>query len=104
MDQVLRMIEDMANSRPSAMEFELAYQARVAMDRIKFAIRHTEQFAGHSVQMREAGLQLLDALGRLEAVERRFQNRARVPAPSATAQAAQTKTTISPAPVNGSAR
>jgi hypothetical protein len=54
------------------MEFEMAYQARIAIDRIRFAIKHTEQFAPHTDQMREAGLQLLDALERLESVERRF--------------------------------
>jgi hypothetical protein len=26
------------------MEFEMAYQTRVAIDRIRFAIKHTEQF------------------------------------------------------------
>ena len=59
------------------MEFEMAYQARVAIDRIRFAIKHTEQFGSRSDQMREAGLQLLDALQRLETVDRRFQERSR---------------------------
>jgi len=45
------------------------------MDRIKFAIRVTEQFAPRMDQIREAVLQLLDALERLESVDRRFQNR-----------------------------
>jgi hypothetical protein len=73
MHQILQTIEDEANSTPSAIEFEMAYQARVAIDKIRFAIKHTEQFGSHSDQMRETGLQLLDALQRLEAVERRFQ-------------------------------
>jgi len=77
MHQVLQTIEDAANSTPSAIEFEMAYQARVAIDRIRFAIKHTEQFGKNSDQMREAGLQLLDALQRLETVERRFQARSR---------------------------
>jgi hypothetical protein len=35
-------IESAANSRPSAFEFEIAYQTRVAADRIRFAIKQTE--------------------------------------------------------------
>jgi hypothetical protein len=77
MHQILQTIEQMANSTPSAIEFEMAYEARVAIDRIRFAIKHTEQFGPRSDQMREAGLQLLDALQRLEKVERRFQARSR---------------------------
>jgi len=67
-----------AQSRLSAMEFEMAYQARVVIDRIKFAIKHTEQFSKPCMHMREAGLQLLDALERLESLDRRFQIRSRV--------------------------
>jgi hypothetical protein len=78
MHQILQTIEEEMNSRPSAIEFEMAYQARVAMDRIRFAIKHTEQFCPRSDQVREAGLQLLDALGRLETVDRRFQERSRI--------------------------
>ena len=47
---------------PSPIEFEMAYQARVAIDRIRFAIKHTEQFARQTDRSREVGLQLLDAL------------------------------------------
>ena len=65
--QIVAAIEADVRSRPSAMEFEMAYQARVAIDRIKFAIKHAEQFAVPCDAMREAGLQLLDALERLEA-------------------------------------
>jgi hypothetical protein len=61
--------------RPSTIGFEMAYQDRVAIDRIRFAIKHTEQFGLHSDEMREAGLQLLDALERLENIDRRFQDR-----------------------------
>jgi len=77
MRQILQTIEDGVNSRPSAIEFEMAYQARVAIDRIKFAIKHTEQFVPCTPQTREAGLQLLDALQRLETVDREFQSRSR---------------------------
>ena len=79
MHQILETIEEEVNSRPSAIEFEMAYQARVAIDRIKFAIKHTEQFCPKSDPVREAGLQLLDALQRLETVDRRFQERSRIP-------------------------
>jgi hypothetical protein len=57
------------------MEYEMAYQARIAIDRIRFAIRQTEQFARHSDEAREASLQLLDALDRLETADRHFQSR-----------------------------
>jgi hypothetical protein len=60
MHQILEQIEADVNSRPSPMEFEIVYQARVAIDRIKFAIKQTEQFAPHTDPIREAGLQLLD--------------------------------------------
>ncbi len=75
--QILEQIEADVQSRPSSTEFEMAYQARVAIDRIKFAIKHTEQFAPRTDSIREAGLQLLDALERLESVDRRFQQRSR---------------------------
>jgi hypothetical protein len=78
MHQIVELIEAEARSRPSAIEFEMAYQARVAIDRIKFAIKHTEQFSKPYIHMREAGLQLLDALERLESLDRRFQIRSRI--------------------------
>jgi hypothetical protein len=77
---IVEIIEAEVRSRPSALEFEMAYQARVAIDRIKFAIKHVEQFSAPCVHMRDAGLQLLDALERLESLDRRFQNRSRVAA------------------------
>ena len=79
MRQIVETIEADVQSRPSAIEFEMAYQARIAIDRIKFAIRHTEQFTKPCIHMREAGLQLLDALERLESLDRRFQIRSRCP-------------------------
>jgi hypothetical protein len=75
--RVLQMIEADVQSRPTAVEFEMAYQARVAIDRIRFAIKATDQFAHNPLQFREAGLQLLDALDRLESPERHFQKRFR---------------------------
>jgi len=77
MREVLQLIEAEVQSRPTPFEFELAYQARVAIDRIRFAIQHIEKFVPHTDQMREASLQLLDALDRLDCAERRFQWRFR---------------------------
>ena len=77
-EDVIALIESRCQARPTPMEFEMAYQARVAIDRIRFAIKHTERFAPYTDQMREAGFQLLDALERLESVDRRFQRRARL--------------------------
>ncbi len=78
MHEIVETIEADVQSRPSAMEFEMAYQARIAIDRIRFAIKHTEQFGRPCDMMREAGLQLLDALERLERLDRRFQVRSRM--------------------------
>jgi hypothetical protein len=78
MHQIVETIEAEMRSRPSAIEFEMAYQSRIAIDRIRFAIRHTEQFVQPCVHMREVGMQLLDALQRLESLDRRFQTRSRV--------------------------
>src|SRR5215469_17028274 len=87
MHEFLEIVEAEVQSRPTATEFEMAYQARVAMDRIRFAIKHTEQFGPRTDQMRETGLQLLDALGRLESAERSFQRRFRASAASSDAAA-----------------
>ncbi len=78
MHQIIETIEADVKSRPSAIEFEMAYQARVAADRIKFAIKHTEQFAHPCDAIREASMQLLDVLERLEALDRNFQTRSRI--------------------------
>jgi hypothetical protein len=58
-----------------ALGFELAYQSRVAIDRIRFAIKQTECENLNTGMLREIGLQLLDALERLETAERHFQAR-----------------------------
>ncbi len=63
--------------RPLPIEFEMAYQIRVVIDRIRFVIKATDQFAHHPRQVQEAGLQLLDALDRLESADRGFQRRFR---------------------------
>src|SRR5438270_3147715 len=82
MHEFLQTVEAEVQSRPTPTEFEMAYQARVAMDRIRFAIKHTEQFGPRTDEMRETGVQLLDALGRLESAERSFQRRFRASAGS----------------------
>ena len=81
MRQMVEAIEADVHSRPSAIEFEMAYQARVAIDRIKFAIKHADQFGKPCDAMREAGMQLLDALQRLESLDRRFQARSGIATP-----------------------
>jgi hypothetical protein len=75
--RVVSTVESHLELTPSLVEFEMAYQARVAIDRIRFAIKNTEQFANHSPEAREAAFQLLDALDRLQSVERRFQGRSK---------------------------
>jgi hypothetical protein len=75
--EVFALVEAKVLRRASPVEFEMAYQARTACDRIRFAIRSTEQFSSHSAQVREANLQLLDALDRLESADRQFQSRFR---------------------------
>jgi hypothetical protein len=75
MHQILETTEAEVRSRPSSIDFEMAYQARVAIERIRFAIKHIEHFASPCPHLREANLQLLDALDRLETADRRFQIR-----------------------------
>jgi hypothetical protein len=76
-NEVFAIVEAKVRSTPSPTEFEMAYQKRVAVDRIRFAIQTTEQPGHTPEQIREAGLQLLDALDRLESAERSFQIRFR---------------------------
>jgi hypothetical protein len=77
MRDVLELIESEVQRRHAPIDFELAYQVRVAIDRIKFAIKHTEEFGPRTDQVREVGLQLLDALERLQSADRNFQKRFR---------------------------
>jgi hypothetical protein len=76
--RVVSMVELDLQSRPAAIEFEMAYQARIAADRIRFAIRQIDGPARQCGQLREASLQLLDALDRLDSAERRFQVHSRL--------------------------
>jgi hypothetical protein len=71
-------------------EFEFAYQVRVAIDCIRFAVKATEQSVEEPNEVRqaslqqEANLQLLDALDRLQSAERSFQVRFRLRSSNAT--------------------
>jgi hypothetical protein len=85
-EEILQLIEARSHA-PSPTEFEMAYQVRVAIDRIRFAIKHTERFAPGTDQMRDVGLQLLDALHRLEAVDRQFLVRSRLASGTEAARA-----------------
>jgi len=55
-----------------ALNFEMAYQIRVAIDEIRFAIKATESCSNNPTVILETRIQLLDALGRLQSAERRF--------------------------------
>lgn len=71
--EVFAIVEANVRSRPSPMEFEMAYQIRVAIDCIRFAIKAAEQPSRQPPrQLQEASLQLLDALDRLESADRSF--------------------------------
>lgn len=76
-NEILSLIEAQVKFRPSSIEFEMAYQIRVAIDRIRFAIKAADNIAGRAPELQEAGLQLLDALDRLESTDRDFQGRFR---------------------------
>ena len=75
----VRVMQNLETRHPEAteasLEFELAYQSRVAMDRIRFAIKQTECEELSPAMLREVGFQLLDALERLGTAERHFQGR-----------------------------
>lgn len=75
--QVVSIVEAKILCTPSSSEFEMAYLARVALERIRFAITAMEQARSAAASLEEASLQLLDALDRLESFDRRFQDRFR---------------------------
>ncbi len=78
LQRVLSTVEAHLESRPSPVEFEMAYQAKIASERIRFVIRLTDQPRFEAEHLREASLQLLDALDRLDSLDRRFQERSRL--------------------------
>ena len=59
----------------SPSEFETAYPIRVAIDRIRFAIKATERSAKERSEVQQASLELLEALDRLQSADRSFQAR-----------------------------
>ena len=81
--EVFSIVESKLLDRPSPSEFEMAYQARIAIERIRFAIRASETARADSIEGQEVGLQLLDALDRLESMDRCFQERSRRYSPTA---------------------
>jgi len=77
--QLLHLIDGESRGQAAHTGFQMAYHARVAIDRIRSAIKQTEQFAPHADQMREVGLELVDAMDRLESTDHGFRGRLRVP-------------------------
>jgi hypothetical protein len=75
-------------SRPLPDHFELAYQARVAIDRIRFAINATERLAPSLERSRKSTLQLLDAIDRLQTAELNFQKSYRTSTANGNAESA----------------
>jgi hypothetical protein len=88
-NEVFAIVEGKVRSTPSPSEFEMAYQMRVAMDCIRFAIKTTEQPGHTPKQIQEAGLQLMDALDRLESADRNFQRRFRQAAHSPSSKVSE---------------
>ncbi len=78
--RVFSIVEAKVVDRPSPGEFEMAYQARIAIEKIRFAIKATERAPSRTAEGDEIGMQLLDALDRLESIDRKFQQRSRASA------------------------
>jgi len=74
--EVFAIVERKIASDRSSIDFEMAYQIRVANEKIRFAIKAIDAISPGKVS--EVSLQLLDALDRLENVDRRFQDRTRL--------------------------
>jgi hypothetical protein len=72
------IVEKKIASERSSMEFEMAYQMRVAGERIRFAVKAMDAIGKGPVTVDEISLQLLDALDRLERLDRPFQGRSPV--------------------------
>jgi hypothetical protein len=74
---VAHLKRSLSRTGQTASTFEFAYQARIAVERIRFAIRQTDQLAANQPVLQEVGMQLLDALDRLETAERHLQEHSR---------------------------
>ncbi len=72
--KMVSMVRQAQPRTTGAPDFEMAYQAKVAAERIRFAIRQLDEESRRVAQIRDAAMQLLDALERLESVDRRFQD------------------------------
>lgn len=84
--EVFALVEARIRSRPSPIQFEMAYQARIAMEQIRFAIKQVEKHLRGEHAASETSLQLADALERLQSADRHFQEQLRsLRAPSASA-------------------
>jgi hypothetical protein len=73
--EIFAIVEAKIRCTPSPTEFEMAYQARVAIEKIRFAIKELERPSISEPVTLEVGLQLADALDRLEGADRSFQER-----------------------------
>lgn len=73
--EVFSIVERTILDRPSPTEFEMAYQSRIAMEQIRFAIRQVEKHIPRQDLACETALQLADALDRLESADRHFRER-----------------------------
>lgn len=76
--EVFSIVERKVLAERPSMEFEMAYQMKVAGEKIRFVLKSIDMFGLGSVAQ-EISLQLLDALQRMEDVDRRFQNRCSYP-------------------------
>jgi hypothetical protein len=74
--EVFSIVERKIASDRWALDFEMAYQIRIANEKIRFAIKAIDAISPGKVS--EVSLQLLDALDRLDNVDRRFQDRTRL--------------------------
>jgi hypothetical protein len=73
--EVCSIVEAKILGRPSAAEFEMTYQARIAMDQIRFPITQVEKHMPGKEFASETSLQVVDALDRLESADRHFRER-----------------------------
>lgn len=76
--KLLELFDTYSAENQTPLAFELAYQVRVAIDKIRFAITQIDSCAKHSSQVHEASLQLADTLDRLSAADRKFDRSVRV--------------------------
>jgi hypothetical protein len=53
-------------------QFEFAYAAKVALERIRFAVRQIGNDSATKAELHEAAFQLMDALNFLQSADRRF--------------------------------